>query len=121
MFPHCLRDQPLLRGRAAAVARIGDLATLFGERVDAQRGAEIGGGVRLDVLDRNARRIRDPIDRVESRCDARGITERRIAQLAADFGLDVGEALVVGAEDGVRERYQQRAVRDVAIALAAGE
>ena len=80
------RSAPDLRRGRRPLARIGDLAAIFRERIDAERGAEIRRRGSLAVLDRNAGRIRHAIDGVERRDDRGRIGESGVADAGADVG-----------------------------------
>ena len=113
--------QPSNRLDAGALARIGDLSALLSEGVDPQCGAHVGRGGSLAVLDRDAGRVRDPIDSVERGDDRSCVDKRGIAHLVPDCRLDFLKAPVIVAEHRLGEYDQQRPVRNIAVALGPGQ
>jgi hypothetical protein len=95
--------------------RVGGLAAALGKCVDAERGADVGGRLRLGVLDLDAGCVRHPVDGVERRNNGSGVKQRGIAECRPNLPLRVRQPRIVGTQRGLGEGDQKRAVRNVAV------
>jgi hypothetical protein len=75
-LPDLRHDDEGCSNGLSALARVGKLATVLGKGVDAERGANVGGRLRLGVLDLNAGCVRNPVYGVERGHNGGGIDPR---------------------------------------------
>ena len=114
-LPDLRHDDEGCSNGLSALARVGKLATVLGKGVDAERGANVGGRLRLGVLDLNAGCVRNPVYGVERGHNGGGIDPRGISHGRAHPRLRIRQPLIVNTQRGLSEGDQQRAVRNVAV------
>ena len=86
--------------------------------VDAEFGAEIGGGLEAFRVERDAGRVGDAVDRIEETDHRGGIDQARGAEIRAQPGAGSRQPLVVAADHRFGKLDQQFAIRNAAIAGA---
>jgi hypothetical protein len=69
----------------------------FDKLVDAEFGAEIGGGVEAFRVERDASRVGDPVDRVEEAGDRSGVDQAGGADTVPQPGARLSQPLVIAA------------------------